>query len=136
MRLIDALRTTADRLRHGAAYQWGHFGACNCGHLAQTLTHQSREDIHRAAVARAADWGDATVEYCPTSGYPIDHIVTTMLAAGVSLDELRHLEELSDRRVLRRVGGHLERNRREHVVRYLDVWADMLEEQLPALAAE
>ncbi len=128
--LIEALRTTATRLRRGTNYQWGHFGACNCGHLAQTLTRRSRAEIHRVAVERAADWGEVAMEYCPTSGLPIDHIVTEMLAAGTSLSEIGHLEKLSDRRVLKRLPPltFLERNNPEHVARYMDTWADLLEE--------
>lgn len=125
-----ALRTTAARLRDGAAYQWGHFGSCNCGHLAQTLTRLPREDIHRAAVERARDWGDAAVEYCPTSGYPLDHILTQILLAGFTLDDIKHLEDLSDRRVLAllpEAERHRGRHVRDHVVAYLLAWADLLE---------
>ncbi len=129
--LAAALRATAARLRLGSSYQWGHFGACNCGHLAQTLTDLPPEAIHRAAVERARDWGDAAVEYCPASGYPLDHIVSRMVAAGLELDDIRHLEELSDRRVLARLPEgrrHLRRNVREDVVLYLETWAGLLEE--------
>lgn len=116
----------------GATYQWGHFGACNCGHLAQTLTRLSREEIHRAAVERARDWGDAALEHCPTSGYPLDHIVTQILAAGFTLDDIGHLEELDDRRVLAELPEdrrHLRKNHREDVIAYLLAWADRLERE-------
>jgi hypothetical protein len=134
--LIEALRVTAARLRAGADYQWGHFGACNCGHLAQTITRRSRAEIHQAATVRARDWGDAAVEYCPASGYPIDHILDEMLAVGITLAEIRHLEALSDRRVLARLPEgrrYLERNRRDDVVLYLETWADLLEDEARAL---
>ncbi|MEQ9324044.1 MAG: hypothetical protein RIF41_33075 [Polyangiaceae bacterium] len=150
--LVVALRRTARRLREGASYQWGHFGACNCGHLAQTLTRRSHAEIHRAAVERAAtwalppvdDWTDAAVEYCPTSGLPLDAILGEMLGAGLSLRDIRHLEELSDPWVLARLPvdkRHLRHNAREDLVLYLDAWADALaaelapEDALP-LAAE
>lgn len=129
---VSALRRTAARLRLGARYQWGHFGACNCGHLAQTLTNLSREEIHRAAVERAKDWGDAAVEYCPTSGYPLDHILTEILSAGFSLDDVAHLEELSAKRVLAELPEerrHLRRNDREDLIAYLLAWADLLERE-------
>ena len=128
-RLIEALERAANELRVGAPYQWGHFGACNCGHLARALTARPVAEIHAAAVERAADWGDAAVEYCPTSGLPLDHIITEMLAAGVTLDELRHLERLSDRKVLRRVGRPLRHNRRDDVIAYLQAWASLLREE-------
>lgn len=37
-RLIDMLRQTVVALKDSDQYQWGHSGACNCGHLAQVLT--------------------------------------------------------------------------------------------------
>ena len=126
--LVDALRQTAARLRSGAPYQWGHFGSGNCGHLAQTLTRRSRAEIQRAAVERARDWGDAALEHCPASGYPLDHILSEMLQIGLSLSDIRHLEELSDRRILARLSARqLSRNNRDDVVRYLEAWADGLE---------
>lgn len=141
--LVAALRGTVLRLRDGASYQWGHFGACNCGHLAQTLTRRSHAEIHRAAVDRATtwalppvdDWGDAAVEYCPASGLPLDDIIGEMLAAGLSLRDIRHLEELTDPRVVARLPRerrHLRRNARQDVILYLDTWADLLTEEIEA----
>jgi hypothetical protein len=108
-------------------------GACNCGHLAQTITSRSREEIHRLAIEKAGDWGEHAVEYCPTSGYPIDHILGQMLEVGLELGDVEHLEKLSDPRVLRRfeVGRRdLSHRDRADVVRYMEEWADMLEERL------
>ena len=136
--LSEALRVTIARLEAGADYQWGHFGACNCGHLAQTVTQRSRAELHEAAVQRARDWGDAAVEYCATSGYPIDHILSEMLALGLTLDDIRHLEQLSDRRILRRLPVErrfLRRNRREDLLLYLSAWVDMLDEHGALLSA-
>lgn len=138
VRLATALRATAERLRAGAPYQWGHFGACNCGHLAQTLTDRSPAEIHRAALARATgfdgpevdDWADAAVEHCPASGLPLDAILDEMLGAGLTLADVRHLERLSDPRIVRRVGRYLARNRRDDLVAYLTAWADLIEEDL------
>lgn len=131
-RLVALLRETARRLEAGSPYQWGHQGSCNCGHLAQTLTGRSRAEIHRAALEKAGRWGDRAVDHCPSSGYPIDHIIGEMLAAGLSRRDLADLEDLSSKRVLARVpaGRHLERNRRADVVSYLELWAEVLEEDL------
>ena len=68
--LIDALVETAMRLDQGADYSWGHLGKCNCGHLTQTLTGVSPDDIHRKALGRGGDWGEVSDEYCSTSGMP------------------------------------------------------------------
>ena len=182
MRLYHALRVTAQRIRSTTAYQWGHFGACNCGHLAQTITQRNKADIHRAATVRVAtwaqpatlerseslslqmphakragvrgsgqrtvptkwvrypvdDWADATVAYCPTSGLPLDDIITEMLNAGLTLSEIRHLERLSDPRILAALPHprHLRRNNPADVALYLETWADLIATTAPPLAAE
>lgn len=131
--LIDALRSTADRLLSGSRYRWTHMGACNCGHLAQTITRRSHEEIHRLAVEKAGDWGEHALEYCPQSGYPIDHVLGEMLALGLELEDVEYLEKLSDPRVLRRFEPgerSLSYRDRTDVVRYLRAWADLLEEQV------
>lgn len=130
--LITALLQTIDRLEAGAQYQWGHMGQCNCGHLVQSLTRLSHEEIHRAALMRAGDWGQQSIDYCPTSGYPLDHVITTMLNAGMSRDDIDHLERLDDERVLRRLPlaqRQLVRNKREDVIAYMQLWAEQLIEQ-------
>lgn len=130
--LIHALRTTAARLRAGGEYRWTHMGACNCGHLAQTITKLPRAEIHRLALERAGDWGEQAVEYCPTSGYPIDHVIERMLEVGLELSDVAALERLSDPKVLRRLPveeRELSFRRRGDVVRYMEEWAELLEEQ-------
>ena len=75
--------------------------------------------------------------YCPTSGLPLDDIIGEMLGAGLSLRDIRHLEELSDPRVLARLPAHrrhLRRNARRDLVLYLDAWADRLAEELEPAA--
>lgn len=142
LELVRALRTTAERLHGGARYKWSHFGQCNCGNLAQTVTELSPEEVYRAAFARAGDWGEQAREFCPSSGYPIDFVLQQLFALGMEPEDVRHLERLSCPRVLSRLGeSWLPHNQRESVVRYMRVWADLLEEQLPvsvsfALAAE
>lgn len=134
-RLITALYTTIESIEDGARYQWGHMGMCNCGHLAQALTSRSRAEIHAAALRRAGDWGEQAVEYCPTSGLPIDHIITEMLDAGLTLDDIDYLERLNAPDVLARIPLErrwLSRNSREDLIFYLRQWVAMLEEQLAA----
>ena len=134
--LIAALRTTADRLAGGAHYRWSHQGACYCGHLAQTVTNLSRAEIHRRALQKTGDWDRHTIDYCPASGYPIDHIISAMLDLGLTTEDLAHLERLSDRAILRRLPAgqrELDHRRREDVVLYLRTFATMLEETFLAL---
>lgn len=134
MELAGALRTTAERLLNGADYRWSDLGRCNCGHLAQTLTRLSQRQIRELAMQRPGIWAEQIVEYCPTSGFPLDVVIGSMLEVGATLDDIRHLERLSSPRVLKRipVGERLELSYRNsiHVARYMVAWAELLEEQL------
>ena len=131
--LIAALRKTVLRLRSGAPYQWGHLGACNCGHLAQTLTKLSKGEIHKAALERDGDWGEVSQEYCETSGLRVDTIIESMLGVGLNLNDIEYLENLNDKAVLKHMGksaGGLKHNDRDHVIAYMEAWAQLLETQL------
>lgn len=131
--LIDALRRTARKLTDGAPYQWGHMGGCNCGNLAQELTKLNKDDIHRYAMQRYGDWNEQVEDFCPTSAMPIDLVISEMIAAGLALEDLKHLEKLSDRQVLLRFPiekRFLKHNVRNDVVAYFNEWANLLEEQL------
>lgn len=131
--LVLALRETAQRVSEGAAYQWGHYGHCNCGHLAQTLTGRSPHELQRRATATVGEWRDQAQEHCPTSGAPLAEVIGEMLGAGLSIDDIVSLETLDHPRVLERLPDgrrHLRRNHREDLVLYLHVWADLLGEEL------
>lgn len=133
VQLIRALRVTAERLSSGATYRWSHFAQCNCGNLAQTVTQLSPEQVYLAAFERGGDWGEQAREFCPTSGFPIDFVLARLFELGVEQADVRHLERLSDDRVLKRLGvPWLAHNQRDNVVRYMRAWADLLEDMLPA----
>ncbi|MEH0156575.1 hypothetical protein V6R21_20670 [Limibacter armeniacum] len=130
--LINAIRSAADAIEQAVHYQWGHMGMCNCGHLAQELTHLSKSEIHEYALrAREGDWADQVAAFCPTSKLPMDLLISTMLDAGLTREDLHHLERLSDPAVIQQFPveeRNLVYNRKEDVVRYMSVWADMLEQ--------
>jgi hypothetical protein len=134
--LIQALRSTAQRLASQAPYQWGHMGSCNCGHLAQTITKLSQADIHARALQRYGDWEQQLTDYCPTSGLPIDQTIAEMLALGFSHQDLAQLERLTNPAVRAALPWErrqaLRHNQRDDVVLYLLTWADLLEQQLLA----
>ena len=135
--LIQALRTTVARLATGGAYQWGHHGQCNCGHLAQTVCKLPPAKIHQFALERDGDWEALCNAYCPTSGYPIDDVISELCALGLTPQDLANLEKLDAPEVLAALpGGHrwLRRNSREDLVAYLSAWADLLELELPRIA--
>lgn len=131
--LIDAVRKTIVKLKKGAPYQWGHMGACNCGNLAQELIQLTKGEIHRYAMEKSGDWNDQLIDYCPDSGYPMDLMISKMLEKGLKINDLRHLEKLSDPNILRNLPSskntNLEKNNLSDVILYFETWLEMLENQ-------
>jgi hypothetical protein len=131
--IIHALRNTAYALKQSSHYQWGHMGSCNCGFLAQQVTRLNKDQIHRRAMERYGDWSEQLNDYCPSSGFAIDDLISEMLAFGFDRDDLKHLERLSDPKVLRSLSveqRNLNHNVKKDVITYLQAWADLLETQL------
>jgi hypothetical protein len=131
--LITAFRRTINNLKNNAPYEWGHMGACNCGNLAQEITRLSKAEIHRYAMQKSGDWNDQLIDYCPTSGYPMDLMINKLVEAGLTIDELKHLEKLSDPKVLSHIElpkrHHLQKNRKEDFILYLETWTFILENE-------
>jgi len=123
---------TATRLSTDVAYQWGHMGMCNCGHLARSITGLTGREIHEWALEREGDWEQHARDYCPTSGLLIDHVIAAMFEIGMTRDDIRHLEKLSDPDVVLKVGRYLQRNQRQDVILYMRAWADLLESVIPS----
>ncbi|MGB3465010.1 MAG: hypothetical protein WBA74_07065 [Cyclobacteriaceae bacterium] len=131
--LIEAIRKTAKKLESGAPYQWGHMGSCNCGNLAQEITDMTDKQIHDYAMKRHGDWQEQVIDYCPTSGLPMDYLISKLLDAGLTTIDLQNLERLSDKEVLNRLKSgkrHLKHNLRNDVILYMKAWADLLEEEI------
>jgi hypothetical protein len=133
IKTIAMLRNTASRIEKSPHYQWGHMGSCNCGFLAQEITHLNKEQIHSRAMEGVGDWREQLEDYCPTSGMRMDDIITAIVNAGFSTDDLKHLERLSDPLILRSfplADRNLRHNLGADVTKYLRRWADLLESKL------
>lgn len=131
--VIQAIRQTARMLEQSNQYQWGHMGLCNCGFLAQQITHLPKDEIHSRAMQRNGDWSEQLIYYCPTSKLPMDELIQQMTDFGFDIHDLRHLERLSDRSILVLIPAgkrNLKHNIKEDVVLYLHSWANMLESKL------
>jgi hypothetical protein len=130
--VIQILRATARQLEKSTVYQWGHMGSCNCGFLAQQITHLNKAEIHKRAMVRYGDWNEQLNDYCPTSGLPFDDIIHELLNAGFAIEDLKHLEKLSDPAILDQSpkGRFLRHNIKEDVVLYLNTWAAIIEMKL------
>lgn len=133
--VITILKRTAENISKSKDYQWGHMGSCNCGFLAQEVTHLRKAEIHSRAMRGTGDWNEQLNDYCPTSGLPMDDLISELLAAGFDVDDLKHLEKLSSSEILRTLPvteRNLKHNVKADVVKYLHAWASLLEEQLLA----
>jgi hypothetical protein len=133
VQVIDAIQKTVARLEKSTTYQWGHMGSCNCGNLAQVITSLDKAEIHKYAMRRHGDWNEQLIDYCPTSGLPIDHIIDQMLAFGFTREDLAHLERLSDPEVLKilpKDKRYLKHNFKKDVIIYLKAWINLLEDEL------
>ena len=131
--LIDAIRKTAKVLEQGNEYQWGHMGSCNCGFLAQQVTKLRKDEIHRRAMERYGDWSEQLNDYCPTSGLPLDEVISEMIAFGFDAQDLKHLEKLSDPEILRTFPVEkrdLKHNIKKDVLAYMRAWGTLLEQEL------
>ena len=133
-KLITALRETAQRLSGGAKYEWGHMGRCNCGHLVQTITQKSDYEIVKTIDFQLDEWSEYANDYCPGTGQKVEDLFTALQNVGFSRRDVIHLENLSDKRVLRRLSNgsprYLRRNNIEHVTLYMHTMANLLEEEL------
>lgn len=131
LKIIDALRKTAHQLENGNRYEWGHMGSCNCGNLAQTITTFTRAEIQKYALEKRGDWSEQLIDYCPTSGYPMDMIIEKMIDFGFTRQDLNHLEWLSDASILNEIGvAFLDRNLKANTILYLKTWANVIENDL------
>jgi hypothetical protein len=135
LELIGALRRTAERLSGDVSYQWGHMGMCNCGHIAQSITGLAGRDIHQSALIREGDWEQQARDYCPTSGNLIDVVLAAMFDLGLTRNDVRNLERLSDPSVVYRIGRHPRFNQRDDVILYMRTWAQILSEAKDPLRA-
>jgi hypothetical protein len=133
IRLIEALRETAARLRNGAHYAWGNHGACNCGNLTQVVTRLSKEEILAYAHTGIGEWTELAEDYCGITNAPAGLLITKLQEIGLTPSDIHNLEYLEDKAVLQRLPGGfrwLQRNVREDVIVYFETFADLLEEQL------
>ena len=61
----------------------------------------------------------------------IDDVVDDLLAIGLNREDIVHLENLSDPRVLSRVGRPLVRHVREDAIAYFRAFAELVSSSLP-----
>jgi hypothetical protein len=127
--LISILKKTSKRIKGGAPFHWTHQGHCNCGHLAQTVTGLEAGEVHKLALSGEGEWRHHAQQYCETSGLGVDELIERLLAVGLSLEELAHLELLSDPEIVEWLpsgNSYLNYRSREDAVLYFDTWIEVL----------
>jgi len=131
--LIEALRTTAARLRNGAHYAWGNHGSCNCGNLLQTITPLTKGEILRYAHTGTGEWTELAEEYCGITNAPVSLLINKLENIGLTPTDIHNIEYLEDKDVLKALPGGfrwLKKNIREDVIVYFETFASLLEEKL------
>lgn len=148
--LIAAIFAAADDIESGAAYQWGHVGQCNVGHIVQHLTGLSDREILAAFEQTLSEWRDHAAEYfdlavgdeplattalleerCPRAAVTLEKIYQTFHQAGLTATDIGNIEYLSDPTVLAHLPPErrhrLRRNNRHDVALYLRTYAQLLQ---------
>ena len=82
---------------------------------------------------RYGDWSEQLNDHCLNSGLPMDETISSLISFGFESEDLKNLERLSDQRVLLTLPPterNLHFNMKDDVTKYLNAWADMLEDIL------
>jgi len=142
--LIDALRTTADKIESGEwDNNWATPEQCNCGLLARTILGEPLNfdaamgswNYTLRDVRKGTNWSYNT-PVCQSTGLTFVEIVDLLNGIGLQDEDLAHLEYLEGKPILEAMDTtDPDRRNDDHVVEYLRTWADLLEEARP-LAAE
>jgi len=109
--LSDKLRIVADKLETGAIeFDWSNAGQCCCGVVAQMLLGKTQMEISKAVsdmdkMAKCEKgkkyWKSYVSKLCPMTGRPNVEILGELYDAGLTGDDIAHLEYLSDPKVLK-----------------------------------
>src|SRR5277367_4518024 len=105
MTLSDKLRTVAEKLEAGTLeFDWMNRSKCCCGVVAQMLLGKSSEEIGQmmpvGTQGTVASWKNIVNRTCPITGRPTESIFAQLYDAGLTRDDIIHLEYLSDPAVL------------------------------------
>jgi hypothetical protein len=137
-KLIAALRAAADEVeKNPDAYDWGLTTKCNCGIVAQHITGISANDLWKK-LSTVGLWRSIIAENlnCRATGLPMDSVVTAMMEVGMSEQDFKDLEYLSNQKVLDALGiesmsndEHCQYDDRESFIAYARKWAELLEKE-------
>ncbi|NRA62842.1 MAG: hypothetical protein HRU19_00080 [Pseudobacteriovorax sp.] len=124
--ILKAVESLTDET---SRYQWGHMSQCNVGHLVQAITGMKDTEIIESVDEQLIEWTDYASGLCPVTHNKIDDIFDTLRQYGFQSQDVIHLENLSDRKVLQNLPGgfrYLRRNHKDDVIAYMESLADLL----------
>lgn len=142
--LHETLLIAANAIERGTVnYDYKYPGCCQCGVVFQAITGRSQIQLHNdnarltqacpdVADQRWAQWQWLARAFCPVTGIPQDELLRGLHDAGMTAENITHLENLSDPEVLARCkfwkrGKYFEKQK--NVVEYLRAWAALLIEK-------
>lgn len=87
-------------------------------------------EIAQSVDYQLEEWTEYAKNYWAGSGSKIQDLFDTLKEFGLSPEDIRHLEHLSNKRILNRIGRNypLRKNAVKDVTLYLAATADVLEE--------
>ncbi|MEO6547629.1 MAG: hypothetical protein ABIN94_06500, partial [Ferruginibacter sp.] len=97
------------------------------------VTNFTKEEILRYAQTGFGEWTEIAEEYCSATDAPFAMVIASLQQIGLTTTDIHNIEYLADKQVLQQLQGGfrwLKRNNKEHVILYLEAFANMLEEKL------
>lgn len=148
-KLIQALREAARKIVDPASnYAWTSPTECNCGILASCVIGRNLDYMNDLSKPSrnlfAGYWSDSicVIELaCERTGLAMPFVFAELRKVGINAPEICYVEYCSHPAVLSRMGythcpfsrGRSMRDDPTFVARYFTAWADMLEEEQPAI---
>ena len=118
-KLIAALNLAVSALKNNTIYyNWERQESCNCGVVAQAVLGKSAQQVKdlwlkstetRIKVKRPDEkidptWQDSVKHLCPMTGEPLTEVFKQLFSAGLSKEDIVHLEYMDNPAILKRSG--------------------------------
>lgn len=151
MTKIEALEKTIFNLENDLTeYNWTESDHCNCGVVAKTLLNGELPNncgFFQSSLRAENVAGFSQYAYCMTSDMPLPRVFHLLKEAGFVWDELKELEDLSNKQICERGGIWFPvdfngrtinryRESKEYLLSYLRAWVEILKEQIPVQEKE
>jgi len=129
--LVEALTIVVTALKNDTIYyKWKDTNTCNCGLVAQAVTRTNKDELDELYLQPIASpiqvknkskfsptWSDMVAEYCPLTKEPVTEIFKKLFDAGMTREDIGHLEYLSDPEILEKININLDTTEKYFVKR-------------------